>query len=124
MGRKWLGLVGLLALCATGCSGNDSSAEHYAKAACSAYQESGRVQVSTTADQASAIHDLARSNARAAAAFDSRWSSLNSDIQAALDLQEERQNPPPGNPGKFFDIDKRVQVDCRSAGRDIGDLEP
>lgn len=56
-----LGLMGgVLALVATGCSSPDSPAQNYAKSACAAYQESGRVQVSTTADQASATHDLAR----------------------------------------------------------------
>jgi putative hemolysin len=115
---------GVLALVAAGCSSTDSPAQHYAKAACTAYRESGRVQVSTTAEQASAIHDLARSNARAAAAFDSRWTSLSSDMRAALDLQEETRNRPADDVDPFFEIDKRVQDECRDAGRDIGDLEP
>jgi hypothetical protein len=122
---KGLGLLGgMIALVATGCTSSDSPAERYAKSACSAYQDSGRVQVSTTPDQASAIHDLARSNARAAAAFDTRWTSLSSDMEAALDLQEGKQEPPSDNQGLFFQIDKRVQNDCRAAGRDIGDLKP
>jgi ABC-type glycerol-3-phosphate transport system substrate-binding protein len=123
--RKSLGLMGsVLALVAAGCSSADSPAQQYAKAACAAYQEGGRVQVSATAEQSSAIHDLARSNARAAAAFDSRWTSLSADMRAALDLQEELQNPPADNVDLFFEIDKRVQNDCSDAGRDIGDLKP
>lgn len=122
---KTLGLLGgVLALFVTGCSSMDSSAQHYAKSACTAYQQSGRVQASATVEQASALHGLARSNARAAAAFDPRWTSLSSDIQTALDLQEAKQNPPPDDLDLFFKIDKRVQHDCSDAGRDIGDLKP
>ena len=123
--RKPLGLMGGgLALVTIGCTSTDSPGQSYAKSACAAYQEAGRVQVSTTPEQASAIHELARSNARAAAAFDSRWTSLSSDVQAALDLQEQLQNPPPDNVDLFFEIDKRVQHECNDAGRDIGDLKP
>lgn len=123
--HKRLGFVGgVLALVASGCSSTDSPAQHYAKSACAAYQGVGRVQISATAAQASAIHDLARSNARAAAAFDSRWSSLNSDVQTALDLQEGLRKPSSEDVDLFFQIDKRVQDDCRDAGQDIGDLEP
>lgn len=122
---KGLGLLGgVVALVAAGCTSSDSSAEHYARSACSAYQQSGRGQVSTTAAQASAIHDLARSSARAAAAFDQRWTSLDSDINAALDLQEGKREPASDNEDQFFEIDKRVQDDCTDAGRDIGDLKP
>lgn len=121
-------LCGALALVATGCGYANPSAHEYAKSACTAYRETGRVQVTTTVDQASAIRNLARSNARAAAAFDPRWESLSSDMQAALDLQGSWENSPPyQKPSRldhFFEIDKLVQDDCRDAGRDIGDLTP
>lgn len=45
-------------------------------------------------------------------------------MEAALDLQEGKQEPPSNDRGLFFRIDKRVQDDCSAAGRDIGDLKP
>jgi hypothetical protein len=126
MRRMKLGVLGgiLASLFAAGCSDADSSAQVYAKSACSAYQHIGRVQISTTEEQASALHDVARSDVRAAAAFDSRWTQLSSDLQSALDLQEQMQNPPDAKADQFFEIDKRVQDDCKDAGQDIGDLKP
>ena len=107
-------VLGIL-LC--GCGLTDSPAQHYATLACTAYQGTGRVQVATTNEQTSAIWDLARSNARAAAAFDPRWATLSLDIHTALDLLKDEAD-------RFFEVDRRVQDDCNDAGRDIGDLTP
>lgn len=113
-----LGLIGGVLVFATGCG--HPSARDYAKQACDRYREgSGRVQVAMTVDQGSAIRDLARSDARAAAAFDPRWISLASDIPTALDLQQQAARL-----DRFFAIDERVRGECKGAGRDIGDLKP
>jgi hypothetical protein len=114
--RALVGWVVLgVSLC--GCGLTDSPAQHYAKLACTAYQETGRAPIATTKEQTSAILDLARSNARAAAAFDPRWATLSSDIHTALDLRQDEAD-------RFFEVDRRVQDDCNDAGRDIGDLKP
>lgn len=110
-------VLGLLGLLVCGCGINDAPAQHYAVLACTAYQETGRVQTATTTEQTAAIWDLARSNARAAAAFDPRWAALSTDIRTALDLREDGAD-------RFFEVDRRVQDGCDDAGRDIGDLEP
>ena len=114
----------LAAAVLSGCGLTDTPAHAHAKSACTAYQELGRVQVATTVEQTAAIRDLARSNARAAAAFDPGWASLSADIQAALDLQESWQNSTSDALDRYIELDKRVQEDCHGAGRDIGDLEP
>jgi hypothetical protein len=110
-------LVVLVGLFAAGCDHVGSSAHDYAKSACNAYQHVGRVQVATTTAQSAAIRDVARSDVRAAAAFDPRWAPLSSDMLDALDLWATSSD-------RFFEVDKRVQDECSDAGRDIGDLKP
>jgi hypothetical protein len=118
-------LVPLLVMFAVaGCGQAGGSAQDYAKLACTAYRETSRVQVATTSEQTTAMLDLARSNARAAAAFDHRWASLYSDIQAVVDSRQSMQGQSGRDANRFFDIDNRVQDDCRDAGRDIGNLTP
>lgn len=118
-------LGGVLVLVfAAACSDGGSSGQRYAKSACSAYQHIGRVQISATAEQASAIRDVAGSDVRAAAAFDPRWATLSSDMQGALHAEQSTQSGPDADSGHFFEMDKRVQHDCKHAGQDIGDLKP
>ena len=107
-----------------GCGHVDSPSQDYAQSACDAYRHTGHDQISTSVEQAAAIRDVARSDVRAAAAFDSRWADLRSDMVRALDLQEAMQDSPPDTSDRFFDLDVQVQDACRDAGRDIGDLEP
>lgn len=101
----------------SGCGANGSSAHDYAARACDAYREVARDQVAETSEQGDAIVDVARSEARAAAAFDPRWEDLSADLRTALDLVGTGAD-------RFFEADRRVQGDCRDAGRDIGDLRP
>jgi hypothetical protein len=49
---------------------------------------------------------------------------LSSDIETAPNLRENEQNPTSDELDVFFKADKRVQDDCRDAGRDIGELKP
>ena len=70
-----------------------------------------------TSEQRHAIVAVARSEVRAAAAFDPRWETLSADLRPALVLMGTGADP-------FFEADRRVQHDCRDAGRDIGDLRP
>lgn len=108
----------------SGCGRVDEpSAQAYAERACAAYRDTGRVQVATTSDQAVAIRDVARANARAAAAFDSRWSPLYADIAAALDALGSGPDAEAGG-ADLVEDDRRVQEQCREAGVDIGDLVP
>jgi hypothetical protein len=73
----------------------------------------------------SAILDVARSDVRAAAAFDSRWATLSSDMQSALvEFQKPMQDPPRSTSNRFFEVDRRVQDECSDAGREIGVLKP
>lgn len=119
------GVLGVLAtLCVAGCGDPGTSAHDYAKSACKAYQGVGRVQISATVEQAAAIRDLARSDVRAAAAFDPRWKDLSSDMQSALALEAAMLDSPDARSNRFFEVDERVQRDCRDAGQDIGDLKP
>lgn len=110
-------LATALALALAGCGTTGTAPSDYAHAACSAYDRATRDQVATSTDQWSAVVDLARSNARAAAAFDDRWADLGHDVEASLELRDAQGDG-------FFDADRRVQADCADAGHDIGDLEP
>ena len=124
MRRTRLGIMVMPVVLATGCGHTGVSAGDYAKSACTAYERTGRVQVATTPEQQAAMMDLARGNAHAAAAFDSRWKPLYADIRAALDERELIQDKNGDQADLYFDIDRRVQEECSDAGRDIGDLEP
>jgi hypothetical protein len=121
MHRMGVGLVGgvLAGLLTTGCGCVGASPQDYARRACDEYHDFAREPVATTAEQTSAIQDVARSDVRAAAAFDPRWATLSSDMQSALDLRESAHEL-----DRFFEMDRRVQDDCSDAGRDIGDLKP
>ena len=61
--------------------------------------------------------EVARSDVRAAAAFDPRWEALSADMQGRLEMRGTGAD-------RFFRVDRRVQGDCLDARRDIGDLEP
>ena len=106
-----------LALALGGCGTTGGAHEDYARSACTAYDHVTRDQVASSAVQWSGVVDLARSNARAAAAFDERWADLGHDVEASLELRDAQGDG-------FFDADRRVQADCADAGHDIGDLEP
>jgi hypothetical protein len=101
----------------SGCGTFGASAQDYAGRACDAYRETARDQVASTKAQADAVVEVARSDVRAAAAFDPRWEALSADMQSALELRGTGAD-------RFFRVDRRVQGDCQDAGRDIGDLEP
>lgn len=117
---------GALALLASGCSGavRSPTAHDYARSACTAYKETGRVEVATSADQTSAVVSVAQSDARAAAAFDPRWVRLSTSMASALDLRMSSQDLSAAALARFFKLDKRVQDECGAAGQDIGDLKP
>ncbi|CAM3582841.1 hypothetical protein [Nocardioides zeicaulis] len=108
-----LAATGLLA----GCGTTGAAPSDHARSACEAYDRVTRHPVATTSDQWTALLDLARSNARAAAAFDARWDDLGHDVEASLDLRAAQDDG-------FLDADRRVETDCADAGHDIGDLEP
>ena len=107
----------LAGLVLSGCGSYGTTAHEYAARACDAYREVARDQVASTKAQADAVVEVARSDVRAAAAFDPRWGSLSSDMQSALELMETGAD-------RFFRVDRQVQDDCQDAGRDIGDLQP
>lgn len=107
-----------------GCAG-DRPGQDAARAACSAYADTLRHQVATTVPQTDLIRARARSAADSAAQADTAWRPLRRDIldffarQHALAL-----NAPASDLAGYFAADRRVQSDCRSAGRDIGPLRP
>ena len=101
----------------SGCGTFGATAQDYAVMACDAYRETAREQAASTKAQADAVVEVARSEVRAAAAFDPRWEALSADMQSALELMGTGAD-------RFFRVDRRVQGDCQGAGRDIGDLEP
>ena len=100
-----------------GCGTTGTAPSDHARSACEAYDRVTRHPVATTGEQWAAMTDLARSNARAAAAFDPRWTDLGHDVEASLDLSAAQDDG-------FLDADRRVQADCADAGHDIGALEP
>lgn len=115
----------VLVLALAGCGTTGGAPEDYTRAACDSYAAAyrggdGLDDPPTTKGQYAALLDLARSNARAAAAFDPRWADLGRDVGNALDLDDTRDT----SSLEFFDADRRVQADCADAGHDIGDLRP
>lgn len=111
------GTLLLAGLILSGCGTYAASAHDYASRACDAYRETARDQVAETRAQTETIIDVARSEVRAAEAFDPQWATLSSDMQSALELMGTGAD-------RFFRVDRQVQRDCQWAGRNIGDLKP
>jgi hypothetical protein len=114
----------------TGCA-NATPGQSSAQAACTAYANTGRHQVTTTVQATEALRAQARSAASSAAAADGRWATLQPDISAAYaqastlaGVHNSGQTIDASGMQAYFDADQRVQRDCKSAGKDIGPLQP
>ena len=94
------------------------------RGAWTAYANTTRDQVPETAAGVEAVRAKAQSDAARAASADARWKPLQNDIQDAYSLIRMGAATDNEELAAYFAADRRVQADCKAAGRDIGDLVP
>ncbi len=121
----WL-TVAAVVLVPTALAGCGSSVPGQAAAhdACTAYANTGRHQVTTTAAGAEAIRAQAQSAAQRAASADPRWQPLQRDIEEVFTRSRTLSTATDAEMDAYFAADRRAQADCRASGQDIGDLVP
>ena len=104
--------------------GDGSPGQSAAQDACKGYANTGRKQVATTVEGADAIRATVRADARRAATADRSWSALQRDIADAYSGESTLLTATASEVDAYFAADRRVEADCKSAGEDIGPLQP
>ena len=125
--------VVLVTAALTGC-GSTAPGQVAAQDACKTYASTTRGQVPempalpsswwTTAAGVEAVRARAQSDALRATSADSRWQTLQNDIQDAYGLVRMGAATDNEKLTAYFAADRRVQADCKAADQDIGDLLP